>query len=229
MGSRPNLSLLDPMVDGTASTSGQPWVLLSARSLRATLRVRTDRSPRSPWQNPYVERLIGTVRRDCLDQMLIFGEAPLRQILSAYGCVLQRVSARTWRWARMRLGGAVQRHEKAYAADSVTLSVSKVSFNLCTVTSSPGNSPINASAAGPSLSTSLFSRRPWGLPPGSTLELPDGRASLLRRPALLNLLLQQRMHVLDFIFIDRVAHARVDPLLYGTPQIAQGSARLVHA
>src|SRR5262249_46196239 len=139
MGSRPNLSLLDPMVDGTASTSGQPWVLLSARSLRATLRVRTDRSPRSPWQNPYVERLIGTVRRECLDQMLIFGEAHLRQILSAYGCVLQRVSARTWRWARMRLGGAVQRHEKAYAADSVTLSVSKVSFNLCTVTSSPGN------------------------------------------------------------------------------------------
>jgi hypothetical protein len=29
-------------------------------------------SPRSPWQNPYIERLIGTLRRDCLDHVLIF-------------------------------------------------------------------------------------------------------------------------------------------------------------
>ena len=41
-------------------------------------------SPRSPWQNGYVERLIGTLRRECLDQMLIFGEAHLRQILTVY-------------------------------------------------------------------------------------------------------------------------------------------------
>ena len=41
-------------------------------------------SPRSPWQNGYVERLIGTLRRDCLDQMVIFGGAHLRRILSAY-------------------------------------------------------------------------------------------------------------------------------------------------
>jgi transposase InsO family protein len=31
-------------------------------------------SPGSPWQNGYAERLIGTVRRECLHQMLIFGE-----------------------------------------------------------------------------------------------------------------------------------------------------------
>jgi transposase InsO family protein len=41
-------------------------------------------SPRSPWQNPYAERLIGTVRRDCLDHMLIFGERHLLRILSLY-------------------------------------------------------------------------------------------------------------------------------------------------
>ena len=41
-------------------------------------------SPRSPWQNGHVERLIGTVRRECLDRMLIFGEAHLRQILTSY-------------------------------------------------------------------------------------------------------------------------------------------------
>jgi len=31
-------------------------------------------SPGSPWQNPFAERLIGTLRRDCLDHLLIFGE-----------------------------------------------------------------------------------------------------------------------------------------------------------
>ena len=41
-------------------------------------------SPRSPWQNPYVERLIGTLRRDCLDHVLIFGERHLRRILTLY-------------------------------------------------------------------------------------------------------------------------------------------------
>src|SRR5712691_11249771 len=41
-------------------------------------------SPGSPWQNPYVERLIGTARRECLDRILVLGEAHLRQILSAY-------------------------------------------------------------------------------------------------------------------------------------------------
>jgi hypothetical protein len=43
-------------------------------------------SPRSPWQNPYAERLIGTLRRDCLDHVLIFGARHLRQILTAYSC-----------------------------------------------------------------------------------------------------------------------------------------------
>ncbi|MGA2566135.1 MAG: integrase core domain-containing protein [Pseudolabrys sp.] len=41
-------------------------------------------SPGSPWQNGYAERLIGTLRRECLDQVLIFGETHLRRILSAY-------------------------------------------------------------------------------------------------------------------------------------------------
>jgi transposase InsO family protein len=41
-------------------------------------------SPRSPWQNPYAERLIGTQRRDCLDHVLIFGERHLRRVLASY-------------------------------------------------------------------------------------------------------------------------------------------------
>ena len=41
-------------------------------------------SARSPWQNPYVERLIGTLRRECLDHVLIYGERQLRRILTLY-------------------------------------------------------------------------------------------------------------------------------------------------
>src|SRR5262249_2517111 len=41
-------------------------------------------SPGSPWQNGIAERLIGTLRRECLDHMVIFGEAHLRRILSTY-------------------------------------------------------------------------------------------------------------------------------------------------
>jgi transposase InsO family protein len=41
-------------------------------------------APRSPWQNPYVERLIGTLRRECLDHILIIGERHLHRILAAY-------------------------------------------------------------------------------------------------------------------------------------------------
>jgi hypothetical protein len=41
-------------------------------------------SPRSPWQNPYAEQLIGTLRRDCLDHVLIFGARHLRRLLAAY-------------------------------------------------------------------------------------------------------------------------------------------------
>ncbi len=37
-----------------------------------------------PWQNGYAERLIGTVRRECLDRLLIFGESHLRRVLASY-------------------------------------------------------------------------------------------------------------------------------------------------
>ncbi len=44
--------------------------------------VRT--APRSPWQNPYVERVIGSIRRECLDHVVVLDERHLRRILREY-------------------------------------------------------------------------------------------------------------------------------------------------
>src|SRR5215467_9319851 len=41
-------------------------------------------APRSPWQRAYVERIIGSIRRECLDHMIIFDEDALRRTLSSY-------------------------------------------------------------------------------------------------------------------------------------------------
>jgi len=41
-------------------------------------------APRSPWQNPVVERLIGSIRRECLDHVIVFNEQHLRRILTEY-------------------------------------------------------------------------------------------------------------------------------------------------
>jgi transposase InsO family protein len=46
---------------------------------------------RSPWQNGYIERLIGLIRQECLDHVLVLSEAQLRRILSAYADYYNRV------------------------------------------------------------------------------------------------------------------------------------------
>ena len=41
-------------------------------------------APRSPWQNAYAERFIGSIRRECLDHVIVLNESSLRRILRAY-------------------------------------------------------------------------------------------------------------------------------------------------
>ncbi len=41
-------------------------------------------APRSPWQNAYVERVIGSIRRDCLDHVVVISDRQLRRILKEY-------------------------------------------------------------------------------------------------------------------------------------------------
>jgi len=41
-------------------------------------------APRSPWQNCYVERLIGSIRRECLNHVIVFSDNHLRRLLKSY-------------------------------------------------------------------------------------------------------------------------------------------------
>jgi transposase InsO family protein len=80
-------------------TEAFPWASAPAYLVRDndrayghvfTTRVRamgiSDRpiSPRAPWQNGIAERLVGTLRRECLDHVVVFGECHLRRVLSVY-------------------------------------------------------------------------------------------------------------------------------------------------
>ena len=55
-------------------------------------------APRSPWQSPYVERLIGSIRRECLDHTIVLNESSLHRTLKSY--TTER--APTCRWRKMR-------------------------------------------------------------------------------------------------------------------------------
>ena len=50
--------------------------------------VRT--APSAPWQNAYVERVIGSIRRECLDHVIVVNAAGLRRVLTAYGAYYMR-------------------------------------------------------------------------------------------------------------------------------------------
>ncbi len=56
---------------------------------------------RSPWQNGHAERLIGSIRRECLDHVVVFGEAHLRRILAAYA-LYYKISERICLSTRIR-------------------------------------------------------------------------------------------------------------------------------
>ena len=52
-------------------------------------------APGSPWQNGYAERLIGTIRRECVDHLIVFGARHLRRVLREYAVYYN--SSRTYR------------------------------------------------------------------------------------------------------------------------------------
>ncbi|MCZ2340639.1 MAG: integrase core domain-containing protein [Bacteroidales bacterium] len=54
------------------------------RCLKAMGIVEVKTAPHSPWQNAYVERVIGTLRRELLDHVIVLNERHLRRLLSGY-------------------------------------------------------------------------------------------------------------------------------------------------
>ena len=89
----------DRGVGGSANTRGVPLGYGAAlhdpgsgRGVRCRFRTRLKAmgiqdvvtAPRSPWQNPYAERVIGSVRRECLDHVIVLNEGHLRRILTSY-------------------------------------------------------------------------------------------------------------------------------------------------
>ena len=62
----------------------QVYGTLVTRRLRAMGIRDKPIAPGSPWQNGFAERLIGSIRRECVDHVIVFGEAHLRQILMKY-------------------------------------------------------------------------------------------------------------------------------------------------
>src|ERR1700730_16823324 len=86
-----------------------------------------DLSPiasRSPWQNEHVERLIGSIRRECLDHMIVFGEAHLRRILGKYAVYYNesRIHRALTRMRRSigRLSASASLHRSLFLADFIT-------------------------------------------------------------------------------------------------------------
>ena len=75
---------------GRGSTLSHPWPAIDPIVRYLVRRVRAkgirDRpiSERSPWQNGYAERLIGSIRRECMDQVIVFGECHLRHLVRSY-------------------------------------------------------------------------------------------------------------------------------------------------
>jgi transposase InsO family protein len=48
-------------------------------------------APYSPWQNGFAERLIGSIRRECVDHLIVLGEVHLRRILRGYACYYNQI------------------------------------------------------------------------------------------------------------------------------------------
>jgi transposase InsO family protein len=57
---------------------------LVTRRLRAMGIRDKPTAPASPWQNGFAERLIGSIRRECLDHIVVLGEMHLRRVLKSY-------------------------------------------------------------------------------------------------------------------------------------------------
>ena len=69
-------------------------------------------APRSPWQNAYAERLIGSIRRECIDHCIVFNETYLRRLLRSYTKYYNALRTHQSLGKDSPLSRAIQRHER---------------------------------------------------------------------------------------------------------------------
>jgi putative transposase len=74
---------MTPPHDGSCGIATPPMAIASSAAWPRWVQ-EVISAPLSPWQNPYVERLIGSIRRECLDHVIVLGERHLRHLLTAY-------------------------------------------------------------------------------------------------------------------------------------------------
>src|SRR3984893_10929522 len=82
-------------------------------------------APRAPWQNPYVERLVGSIRRECLDHVIVWNQRSLRRLLRSYFAYYQhsrthlalgKDAPETGAWNRRnQVGGLHHRYQRRAA------------------------------------------------------------------------------------------------------------------
>jgi transposase InsO family protein len=96
-------------------------------------------APGSPWQNPFAERLIGSIRRECVDHFVVLGEAHLRRILREYAAYYNTSRTHRSLWTKIRQSRAQFSELEAFApvrssADCITItSESRFSVHTGTV------------------------------------------------------------------------------------------------
>jgi hypothetical protein len=99
-------------------------------------------APRSPWQNGHAERLIGSIRRECLDHLLVFGEAHLRRVLKTYAAYYNGIRPHLSLGKRRSFGD-------------------RTKFGSPRLSQFSARPIINTSGFGFWLGTGLFSPSPW--------------------------------------------------------------------
>jgi transposase InsO family protein len=85
---------------------------------------------RSPWQNPYVERLIGSIRRECLDHVIVLNEQYLRRVLRSYFAYYHRSRCHTQNPTGQGSGDELKQHAVHRDIDTFPDSITARSINF---------------------------------------------------------------------------------------------------
>ena len=97
-------------------------------------------APRSPWQKAYVERLIGSARRECIDHVIVLGEGHLRRIMSTYATYYNESRTHLSLGKDAPIGRAIERFGRIVAQPMVGglhHRYTRIQFSVGTGTSSP--------------------------------------------------------------------------------------------